>query len=405
MKEKRQGGWEHIWLREQRRESVYSGLISAIAGIMLLLVVIVPVALVWLTAHDYVITDGSRYEVVRMHPGSVSEACEKAGFQGLTIAGLREESRTTYITLDHQMSAQIVTADQSFLVWFTACTVGELLEQNGVDYGADDIITPDLDEWLTEDTEVKVVRVTYETDSVVEAIPFEIETIETDTLPKGEQRIVQYGASGEKETVFNVTLHDGVEASREVMRERVRTVPRSCRIQQGTAEPEVREIATPDDVQQPVNATSASAYAAGQAGDTTALSTAGRSQVWSVPAGIRDDTVNKVITAGDGSSFSYSSVINVKATAYHRVEEGGLITATGTTTRYGTVAVDPRVIPLGSRVYVVSEGGDRSWSYGPGLAEDTGGLIKGSRVDLFFMTGEEAEDFGVRAAKVYILED
>ena len=145
-----------------------------------------------------------------------------------------------------------------------------------MDYGADDIITPGLDEWLTEDTEVKVVRVTYETDSMVEAIPFEIETIETDTLPKGEQRIVQYGASGEKETVFNVTLHDGVEASREVMRERVRTVPRSCRIQQGTAEPEVREIATPDDVQQPVNATSASAYAAGQAGDTTALSTAGR---------------------------------------------------------------------------------------------------------------------------------
>ena len=93
----------------------------------------------------------------------------------------------------------------------------------------------------------------------------------------------------------------------------------------------------------------------------------------------------------------------VPPTAYHRIEDGGLITASGTTTRYGTIAVDPRVIPLGSRVYVVSDGGDQSWSYGPGIAEDTGGLIKENRIDLFFMTDEEAAQFGVRPAKVYIL--
>ena len=74
-------------------------------------------------------------------------------------------------------------------------------------------------------------------------------------------------------------------------------------------------------------------------------------------------------------------------------------------TQYGTIAVDPRVIPLGSRLYVVSDGGDQSWSYGPGLAEDTGGLIKGTKIDLFFMTGDEANDFGIRPAKVYILKD
>ena len=111
------------------------------------------------------------------------------------------------------------------------------------------------------------------------------------------------------------------------------------------------------------------------------------------------------ITAADGSSYEYTAVIDVKATAYHRVEEGGTITASGTTTQYGTIAVDPSVIPLGSRVYVVSNGGEKSWSYGPGLAEDTGGLIKGARIDLFFMTGDEATQFGVRPAKVYILKD
>ena len=135
------------------------------------------------------------------------------------------------------------------------------------------------------------------------------------------------------------------------------------------------------------------------------MSTAGRSQVWSVPAGITDDTENKIITAGDGSSYEYTAVIDVTATAYHRVEDGGEITASGTVTQYGTIAVDPRVIPLGSRLYVVSDGGDQSWSYGPGLAEDTGGLIKGTKIDLFFMTGDEANYFGIRPAKVYILKD
>ena len=95
-------------------------------------------------------------------------------------------------------------------------------------------------------------------------------------------------------------------------------------------------------------------------------------------------------------------MLTVKATAYHRQEEGGLITATGTTTKYGTIAVDPSVIPLGSRVFVVAEDGT-SWSYGPGLAEDTGGLIKGNRIDLFFMTGTEATNFGARTAKIYVL--
>ena len=138
---------------------------------------------------------------------------------------------------------------------------------------------------------------------------------------------------------------------------------------------------------------------------TGEFSTAGRSQVWSVPAGIQDDTENKIITAGDGSSYEYTAVIDVTATAYHRIEDGGEITASGTVTQYGTIAVDPRVIPLGSRLYVVSDGGDQSWSYGPGLAEDTGGLIKGTKIDLFFMTGDEANDFGIRPAKVYILKD
>jgi len=71
------------------------------------------------------------------------------------------------------------------------------------------------------------------------------------------------------------------------------------------------------------------------------------------------------------------------------------ITATGMRAVYGVVAVDPRVIPLGSRLYV--EG------YGYAIAADTGSAIKGNRIDLFYPTYREAIQFGRRMVRVYLL--
>jgi 3D (Asp-Asp-Asp) domain-containing protein len=71
-------------------------------------------------------------------------------------------------------------------------------------------------------------------------------------------------------------------------------------------------------------------------------------------------------------------------------------TRTGSRARFGIVAVDPSVIPLGTRVYV--EG------YGPGLAADVGGAIKGRRMDLCFNTSSEARDWGRRLSRVWIVD-
>ncbi|GEM_PF-553351 len=70
-------------------------------------------------------------------------------------------------------------------------------------------------------------------------------------------------------------------------------------------------------------------------------------------------------------------------------------TATGRRAEYGIVAVDPRVIPLGTTLYV-----DR---YGFAIAADTGRKIKGSRIDLCFPTHREASRFGRRTVKVLLL--
>jgi len=68
----------------------------------------------------------------------------------------------------------------------------------------------------------------------------------------------------------------------------------------------------------------------------------------------------------------------------------------------GTIAVDPRVVPLGSKVYVQSTNG--SWIYGTAVCEDTGGSIKGNKIDLYFDTQGECIRFGIRKAYMYILE-
>ena len=70
--------------------------------------------------------------------------------------------------------------------------------------------------------------------------------------------------------------------------------------------------------------------------------------------------------------------------------------------QYGVVAVDTRVIPLGTRLYI--EAADGSWVYGSAVAGDTGGAIRGNKVDLFFNTRQECLNFGRRTARVYILE-
>lgn len=102
------------------------------------------------------------------------------------------------------------------------------------------------------------------------------------------------------------------------------------------------------------------------------------------------------LSRGMSKSMSYSQVLSMQSTAY----AGDGVTASGTPTNrdidgYSTIAVDPRVIPLGSRVYV--EG------YGYAIAEDTGGAIKGNIIDVFFYSESEARSWGRRSVTVYIL--
>ena len=93
---------------------------------------------------------------------------------------------------------------------------------------------------------------------------------------------------------------------------------------------------------------------------------------------------------------SYASMMAMEATAYLPTDGNGAgITAMGIPATYGVAAVDPNVIPLGSRLYVPG--------YGEAIAADTGGAIYGYRIDLCMESYEQAMNFGRRTITVYVL--
>ena len=103
-----------------------------------------------------------------------------------------------------------------------------------------------------------------------------------------------------------------------------------------------------------------------------------------------------------GEVLTYTHTDTVRATAYTHTDAGcDMITATGSTVHRGTVAVDPRYIPYGTRMFIMATSG--SYVYGVSEAEDCGGAIKGDRVDLYFPTYAECMEFGWRNCTIYFL--
>lgn len=110
--------------------------------------------------------------------------------------------------------------------------------------------------------------------------------------------------------------------------------------------------------------------------------------------------IGKTISESSRGSFVRGRVIELMATAYLSHSSGrhstrDSYTRSGRKAAFGCVAVDPRVIPLGTWIYV--EG------YGIALACDTGGAIKGHRIDLCMESNSEVSEFGRKKVKVYIL--
>lgn len=224
----------------------------------------------------------------------------------------------------------------------------------GVD--ENDVISMDIDSDITEDGEVTIDRVTYREVTSTEPVEFEVESIETDELYEGESKVVREGTNGERTVVTSQRLVNGEVAEETVVSNEVTTQPVSKQVLVGTK--------------------TKPAAAATVASDGTLLDS-------------------------NGNEISYSKVFTGNCTAYS-AEEGSR-TASGLLVSYGRVAVNPNVIPYGTRLYICSP--DGSYVYGYAIAADTGGAMMSGQAlaDLFFNTDDECRSFGRRKMSIYVL--
>lgn len=214
-------------------------------------------------------------------------------------------------------------------------TVGEILQEAKVTVGEHDIVQPEMETVVHGETEIRIQRVSFKEVVEKKKIPYETVKRNDNSLNKGTQRIVQKGKHGIEKSTYMVKYVDGKFTDSKCLERVVVEKPQPQIVAVGTLQ----------------------------------------------------------LASRGGNTFRFNRAIWAEASAYTHT---GRKTYTGTKPGPGTIAVDPRVIPLGTKLYV--EG------YGYGVARDIGSAIKGNKVDVFLQSEAAARKWGRRMVNVYILE-
>lgn len=289
--------------------------------------------------------------------GTLGETLEK---NGITIGKKDKVSMNLDTPVEDGQSIKITKAvnvklkadGQEKEILTAENNIGDMLSTEGITMNELDKITPALDTKIQDGLQVDIVRVTEKVVDEVHPVDYATDYTKSNEIEEGVEKVLQEGKKGERLVSTKIVYEDGKEVSKQVIKDEVTKEPVKQLVAQGTL----------------------GVYRPSRGGGRDA-----------------------------GTSFNYSKVLDLTATAYTASCSGvyGALTATGTVPKrdangYSTIAVDPSVIPLGSKVYI--EG------YGYAIAEDTGGAIKGNKIDIFVNDHSEAVNWGVRSVKLYVLK-
>lgn len=313
--------------------------------------------------NTFVITDGDAVTVHTTYASDPATVLQEAG------VALSEDDIYTTESVDG-VSEITVQRSQTITVYYgdevlQANSYGETLESLFVRLGiiVDDalVVSMPLDTMTYDGMQVNAAHSNESIESYTVEIPFEYAYCNDPTLPVGEEKVLVKGVPGQMLCTANVTFVNGEEVSRNVYQQTVITEPVSQLIAVGTGEMVGQENTAP----------------------------------------IIGDGF---IVLPTGEVLTYTRTDRFVATAYTKYDDGcDETTANGAQVKWGVVAVDPKVVPYGTRMFIVTR--DGSFVYGLATAEDCGGAIQNKRLDLYMPTLEEAFAFGVRDCIVYFLGD
>ena len=306
-----------------------------------------------------VAADGGKTFVGLHYGDTVRDALSKAG----VVPDSDDEvtpSAETPVTADMNIAVlrrRIVTvaADgKTVPVLVKEGTVSQALTQAGVKVGPDDTTSVRADAPVADGMNIRVARVSYRDVTATQAVPFQTVVQKDSTLTAGVKKQQTAGKNGVRTVVSRQKLCDGAPVESTVVSSTVTAQPVNQVVLLGTK-----------------------SYVQGAA---------------------------KVGGAGtfvdrDGRTVSYRKLLTGRCTAY----TGGGTTSTGRPAAYGLVAVNPKIIPYGTRLYIVSPGG--GVVYGYAVAADTGGAAMHNRIlaDLYYDTYAGCEQIGSRTMNVYVL--
>lgn len=261
-------------------------------------------------------------------------------------------SEDTIVTVRNAKPVEVTADGKTRLVVLAYGRIDESLRLAGIKLSDDDLLNVKRDAKVEKLEKVTIQRVTYKNVTTTEKIAFKKVSENSDEVELGETKIARNGKDGEKQVVTKVKYIDGKKSSEKAVSEKV--------------------------IKKPVD-------------ELTLVGTKGAGSTGGAGT----------FTDSNGVKVAYSQVLTGSGTAYTAPAGSG--TATGVTAYHGGVAINPNLIPYGSKLYVESV--DGSFVYGYCTAVDTGGaLMDGSAiVDCFYDTYDECVNFGRRDVNVYVL--
>ena len=351
------------------------------------------IALEFEQAKEYTVNVDGKKAAAWTTNNTVREILEKAAIEitehDKVSPGLDEEiDADTAVSVEKAYEVTVLDGLEEKKVWSTSTTVADFLKQNKISLSELDRVENGMDEMVLPNSEVKVVRVEKVNDVVEDSVKFAVESKKDSSILKGKEKVVQKGQNGVVSKTYEVIKENGKEVKRELKNKKIVKEPKKQLTAVGTkviVASVSRGARTKAEVPAPKVAATKAAAPKASAPKTTAPKAAAPKTASVAASAPAEPAGRTLIVSATAYTASCTGCSGITATGINLKANPGL----------KVIAVDPNVIPLGSKVYV--EG------YGYAVAGDTGGAIKGNKIDLFMAKQSSAIAFGRQQVKVTVL--